>query len=106
MRERQRRRIRLSAAVSSKFLPLYHFFASHHQHFIPYFFISRSGFPYILPLYPTITIKYHYPILFIIITIFSSPIKKQPYKCTVEGGRRTHAHCSVLLFTSAAWGAF
>jgi hypothetical protein len=56
----------LSAAVSPKFLLLYHFFASHYQHFIFYFFISRSGFPYILPLYPTIIIKYHYLTLFII----------------------------------------
>jgi hypothetical protein len=30
------------------------------------FFISRSGSPYILPLYPTTTIKYHYSTLFII----------------------------------------
>jgi hypothetical protein len=35
--------LRLSAAVSPKISPLYHFFVSHHQHFIPYFFISRSG---------------------------------------------------------------
>jgi hypothetical protein len=40
--------------------PLYHFFASHHQHFIPYVFISRSGSPYIFPLYPTTIIKYHF----------------------------------------------
>jgi hypothetical protein len=42
------------------------FFASHHQHFIPYFFISHSGSLYILPLYHTTIIKYHYPNLLII----------------------------------------
>jgi hypothetical protein len=36
---------RLSAAVLPKIFPLYHFFVPHHQHFIPYFFISRSGYP-------------------------------------------------------------
>jgi hypothetical protein len=36
---------RLSATVLPKFFPLYHFFRSHHQHFTPYFFISRSGSP-------------------------------------------------------------
>jgi hypothetical protein len=70
--------LRLSATVTPKFFPLYHFFASHHQHFIPYFFISRSGSPYILSLYPTTTIKYHYPTLLIIYYLFS-PIKNSPY---------------------------
>jgi hypothetical protein len=64
--------LRLSATVTSKFFPLYHFFASHHQHFIPYFFISRSGSPYIVPLYFTTTIKYHYPTLLIIYYHFFS----------------------------------
>jgi hypothetical protein len=36
--------LRLSATVLPKYLTLYHFFASHRQHFVPYFFISRSGF--------------------------------------------------------------
>jgi hypothetical protein len=67
-----RTNVRLSATVTSKFFSLYHFFASHHQHFIPYFFISRSGFPYILPLYPTTTIKYYYPTLLIIYYHFFS----------------------------------
>jgi hypothetical protein len=65
-------RVRLSATVTPKFFPLYHFFTSHHQHFIPYFFISRSGSPYILPLYPTTTIKYHFLyLLFIYYQFFS-----------------------------------
>jgi hypothetical protein len=34
------------------FFPLYHFFVSHHQHFIPYFFISRSDSLYILSYTP------------------------------------------------------
>jgi hypothetical protein len=64
--------LRLSATVTPKFFPLYHFFTSHHQHFIPYFFISRSGSPYILPLYPTTTIKYHFLyLLFIYYQFFS-----------------------------------
>jgi hypothetical protein len=64
--------VRLSATVTPKFFPLYHFFASHHQYFIPYFFTSHSGSPYILPLSPTTTIKYHflYP-LFIYYQFFS-----------------------------------
>ena len=37
--------LRLSATVTPKFFPLYHFFGSHHQHSTPYFFISRSGSP-------------------------------------------------------------
>jgi hypothetical protein len=37
--------LRLSAAVPSKIFLLYHFFASHHQHFTPYFFIYRGGSP-------------------------------------------------------------
>ena len=36
--------VRLSAAVPLNFPPI-SFFASHHQHFILYFFISRSGSP-------------------------------------------------------------
>jgi hypothetical protein len=50
-------RLRVSAVVPPKFPSLYHFFVSHSQYFIPYFFISRNGFPYFLPLYPTTTIK-------------------------------------------------
>jgi hypothetical protein len=37
--------VRLSASVTPKFFPIYHFFGSHHQHFTPYVFISRSGSP-------------------------------------------------------------
>jgi hypothetical protein len=44
--------LRLSAVVSSKFFPLYHFFVSHHQHFIPYFLSPAA-----VPLYRTTTIK-------------------------------------------------
>jgi hypothetical protein len=47
------------------FLP-YIIFLSHHQYFIPYFFHLPQRFPYILPLYLTTTIKYHYPTIFII----------------------------------------
>jgi hypothetical protein len=78
--------LRLSATVIPKFFPLYHFFASHYQHFISYFFISRSGSLYILPLYHTTTIKYHYPNLLIIYYHFSSPIKNSPNKQIVGGG--------------------
>jgi hypothetical protein len=70
--KREERHLRLSATVTPKFFSLYHFFASHHQHFIPYFFISRSGSPYILPLYPITTIKYHFLyLLFIYYQFFS-----------------------------------
>jgi hypothetical protein len=37
---------------SPKFSPLYQFFVSHHQHITLYFFISRSGSPYIIPYTP------------------------------------------------------
>jgi hypothetical protein len=60
------RGLRVSATVTPNFFPLYHFFASHYQHFIPYFFISRSDSLYILSIYPTAIIKYHYPNLLII----------------------------------------
>jgi hypothetical protein len=36
---------RLCSEVTSKFSPLNHFFASHHQHLTLYFFIFRSGSP-------------------------------------------------------------
>lgn len=61
----ERREMRLSTAGFSKFLPLYLTFVPPHLDFTPYFFIFRSGSPYILPLYPTTTIKYHYPTTFI-----------------------------------------
>jgi hypothetical protein len=64
--------VRLSATVTPKFLPLYHFFASHHQHSIPYFFIFRSGFPYFHPLYLTTIIKYHFIYYFLSTINFSS----------------------------------
>jgi hypothetical protein len=49
--------VRRSATVISKFFPLYKFFTSHHQYFILYFFISRSGSLYIFFLYPLVGVS-------------------------------------------------
>jgi hypothetical protein len=57
--------LRLSAAV----LPNFSLYITFLRHIInispPIFFISRSGSPYIIPLYPTKNIKYHYLTIFI-----------------------------------------
>jgi hypothetical protein len=47
---------RLSATVTSKIFPLYHFFPL----FFPLFFHLPHRFPLNTPLYPTTTIKYHF----------------------------------------------
>jgi hypothetical protein len=62
--------LRLSAGVPSKFLVLYLTFVPPQLDCTPYFFISRSSSYYIFSLYPTTTIKYHYPTLFIIYHFF------------------------------------
>jgi hypothetical protein len=57
------KRFKLSAAVPSKFLYLYHFL-SHHQQFIPYLFFFRSGPPKYYPI-----LLYNHKISFIIHTL-------------------------------------
>jgi hypothetical protein len=73
--------IRLSAAVPSKFFPLYYFFASHHQHFIPYFFYLPQRFS----LYSPPILHYNYKIslsnsIHHLLLFFLHLLKKQPYK--------------------------
>jgi hypothetical protein len=65
---------------------------SHHQHFIPIFFISHSGSPYFLPLYPITTIKYHFIYYFLSTINFYSTNNWSQTHSTVEG-EETSARC-------------
>jgi hypothetical protein len=65
-------RLRLSAIVTPKFFPLYHFSLL----FSPLFFHLPQRFPLNTPLYPTTIIKYHFLYqlsIFYLLTITRGP---------------------------------